>query len=311
MKGLFGPFFYFYKMVKVAFIINGSRKLKKENQELISLCVNQNDLLVEKKITSYPGHAIELAKEFTKSNTNIVVAVGGDGTANEVLNGIMSFSIDKRPIFYVLVNGTANDFVRGELHNFKINDFIQSLCAQRNTPIDIGLVSTNQNSNYFLNIADAGIGGKVVQILDSQRKYFGGKFSYFSAILRGFLSYKKPNVCIKINDREINGPLLMLAVCNGKMFGDGLIIAPEAKIDDGFLNVSLFSNVSIMDYLRNLSRLKSGIQLEHQQVSYFKSQRVELKVKKGEIYTETDGELFECGDVTFEIIPKAIHLLKV
>jgi diacylglycerol kinase family enzyme len=66
-----------------------------------------------------------------------------------------------------------------------------------------------------------------------------------------------------------------------------------------------------MDYLRNLSRLKSGIQLEHQQVSYFKSQRVELKVKKGEIYTETDGELFECGDVTFEIIPKAIHLLKV
>ena len=298
-------------MVKVAFIINGSRKLNKENQEVIYHCVNHNALLVEQKVTEYPGHATELAKEYTKSKTHIIIAVGGDGTANEVINGIMYFSTDERPIFYVLANGTANDFVRGELQYFTINNFLQSLCAQKNKSIDIGLVSINEKSNYFLNIADAGIGGKVVQILDSQRKYFGGKFSYFSAILRGFLWYKKPNVSIKMNDIEMNGPLLMMAVCNGKMFGDGLIIAPEAKIDDGFLNVSLFSKVSIIDYLRNLSRLKSGIKLVHEEVSYFKCQKVELKVKEGELFTETDGELFESGDVTFEIIPKAIRLLKV
>jgi YegS/Rv2252/BmrU family lipid kinase len=298
-------------MVKVAFIINGLRKLKKENQELIHHCVNHNALLVEQKVTEHSGHATELAKEYTKSKTHIIIAVGGDGTANEVINGIMYFSTDERPIFYVLANGTANDFVRGELQYFTINNFLQSLCAQKNKSIDIGLVSINEKSNYFLNIADAGIGGKVVQILDSQRKYFGGKFSYFSAILRGFLWYKKPNVSIKMNDIEMNGPLLMMAVCNGKMFGDGLIIAPEAKIDDGVLNVSLFSKVSIIDYLRNLSRLKSGIKLVHEEVSYFKCQKVELKVKEGELFTETDGELFESGDVTFEIIPKAIRLLKV
>ncbi len=310
MKGPFGPFL-FNSMVKVAFIINGSKKLKKENQDLISLCVNHNDLLVDKKITTYPGHASEIAKELTKSNTKIIVAVGGDGTANEVLNGVMSFSTEERPIFYVLENGTANDFVRGELQNFKINNFIQSLCNQKNTSIDIGLVSTNQNIKYFLNIADAGIGGKVVQILDAQRKYFGGKFSYFSTILRGFLTYKKPDVCIKMNKIEIRGPILMLAVCNGKMFGDGLVIAPEAKKDDGFLSVALFSKVSIIDYLINLSRLKSGIKLDHQEVTYFKCQKIELSVKKGELFTETDGELFESGDVKFEIIPKAIRLLKI
>ena len=298
-------------MVKVAFIINGSRKLKKENQELINRCFNHNDLLVEQKVTQHPGHATELAKELTKSKTYIIVAVGGDGTANEVINGIMSFSTEERPILYVLANGTANDFVRGEIQHFTINNFIQSLCAQKNTSIDIGLASTNRNSKYFLNIADAGIGGKVVQILDSQRKHFGGKFSYFSAILRGFLKYKKPNVSIKINEIEMNGPLLMVAICNGKMFGDGLIIAPDAKIDDGFLNVSLFSKVSIFDYLINLSRLKSGIKLVHKEVRYFKCQKVELKVKEGELFTETDGELFESGDVTFEIVPQAIRLLKI
>lgn len=298
-------------MVKVAFIINGSRKLKKENQELINHCVNHNALLVEQKVTEHPGHATEQAKEYTKSKTHIIIAVGGDGTANEVINGIMSFSTEERPIFYVLANGTANDFVRGELQEFELNNFIQSLCTQKNTSIDIGLVSINEKSNYFLNIADAGIGGKVVQILDSQRKYFGGKFSYFSAILRGFLWYKKPNVSIKMNDIEMTGPLLMMAICNGKMFGDGLIIAPDAKIDDGFLSVSLFSKVSMIDYLRNLSRLRSGIKLDHVEVSYFKCQKVELKVKEGELFTETDGELFESGDVTFEIVPQAIRLLKI
>jgi diacylglycerol kinase (ATP) len=274
---------------------------------LIYHCINHNALLVEQKVTEHPGHATELAKEYTKSKTHIIIAVGGDGTANEVINGIMSFSTEERPIFYVLANGTANDFVRGELQHFTINKFLQSLCAQKNTSIDIGLVSINEKSNYFLNIADAGIGGKV----DSQRKYFGGKFSYFSAILRGFLWYKKPNVSIKMNDIEMTGPLLMMAICNGKMFGDGLIIAPDAKIDDGFLNLSLFSKVSMIDYLRNLSRLRSGIKLDHVEVSYFKCQKVELKVKEGELFTETDGELFESGDVTYEIVLQAIRLLKI
>ena len=67
----------------------------------------------------------------------------------------------------------------------------------------------------------------------------------------------------------------------------------------------------MIDYLRNLSRLRSGIKLDHEEVSYFKCQKVELKVKEGELFTETDGELFESGDVTFEIVPQAIRLLKI
>ena len=105
--------------------------------------------------------------------------------------------------------------------------------------------------------------------------------------------------------------MLMIAVCNGKMFGDGLKIAPDAKIDDGFFNVSLFLKVSIWDYLRNLSRLKAGIKLNHQEVFYYKCQKLEIKVNRGELYTEADGELFKKGDVSFEIIPKAISLLKI
>lgn len=295
-------------MLKVAFIINSARKLTREVQEILNECQNSPALDVHRFDTRKQKDAIDLAFDCAQNEFDYVVAVGGDGTVNEVVNGLLK-SEKSTPILAVLPNGTGNDFIRGTTLKRNLADFIQSLIEKKTIPIDVAKLQADNKNYYFINIADVGFGGKVVQILDKQRRFIGGKASYALAILRTFIGYRKPILEITTDDFHFIGPVLMVAICNGSIFGDGLTINPYAKLDDGKLNITLLGKVTLFDYVRNLTNLKKGQPIIHPEAKYLEAKNVRIKVVKGNAVTEMDGEFLNTGNITIENVPMQINLL--
>jgi diacylglycerol kinase family enzyme len=164
------------------------------------------------------------------------------------------------------------------------------------------------NERYFLNIADAGLGGFVANKLNKSRKLLGGKITYFKVIFTGILSFKKPHVNIVFNNQTYKGKLMSLAICNGRSFGNGLIISPDAKVNDGVFNITILGDVTIVDYFRNLKKLKKGIRLNHPNIYYYSSDKITLS-SNDVCEIEADGEYVGKGKTSFEIIPKSIKFL--
>lgn len=269
------------------------------------------EISVEIIYTERSKHATEIARNEANSGSEVLIAVGGDGTCNEVINGIMGSS-NHDVVFGILPNGTGNDFHR-MLGNFDADIFLEGLQNRKFRKIDLCELTQNGIKTYALNIAGTGFDGHVIKLLTQQRKKWNmkGKFSYTTAIARAFFSYKKPTVRIVSDEFTYEGKMLLLAVCNGSTFGHGLQIQPGAKFDDGLLNIALFGKVSLIDYVRNLSKLKKGIYTEHPEVTYFSTKEVEIQKTDGVIYCEADGELVGQGTLKFRIVPAAIHLLEV
>lgn len=292
-------------MIKIAFIVNGNRKVNKLNDEIIQMALEHPKLDVTIEKTSYAQEAIQLAKNCSDQKNEIIVAVGGDGTINEVVNGIMLSEI--KPILALLPNGTGNDFYRNFKKIGSREMMIAAFFAKKSFPIDTIKVTFNEQTNYCCNIADVGLGGKVISILEQQRQLFGGKLSYNLAIIRGFLAYKKKQMVLQFNEKTIQSNMLLVAICNGKYFAHGLTINPYASINNGFLHITSFQKVSLLDYIRELPKLKKGMPIVHPEVNYFKTKKITIQSENS--FGEMDGEGFASSNCTFEIQEKSLSLL--
>ena len=296
-------------MIRVAFIINGSKKLKVQVQDILSQCNEHPEIEAIQFHTKMAKEAIEFAQSCSTQNFDILVSVGGDGTMNEVLNGIMNSNVENKPVMAILPIGTGNDFVKSAKLKANISNFINAILENRSTKIDIGRIESNGQTHYFLNISDTGFGGKVIEILDKQRKYVGGKISYSIAILRAFIGFRKPTLSIVTDDFQFQGEVLMVAICNGGVFGNGLTINPFAKIDDGILSITLLGKVSLFDYIKNLRKLKKGIPITHPEAHYLECKSVEIKLIKGKSSSEMDGEFLDIGSQIITVVENALELL--
>ena len=164
-----------YNVIKVAFIIHGAQKLSKHAREALALAEASEQLDVVKYTTERSKHAIELAIN-TVHQVDIVAAVGGDGTCNEVVQGIVE-SGNHDVSFALIPNGTGNDFAR-MLRNFDPQEFIKSLSENNSKLMDVGCSDFGDHKRYFANIADVGFGARVVEIMNRQRRNkMGGKIS--------------------------------------------------------------------------------------------------------------------------------------
>ena len=296
-------------MIRVAFIINGSKKLKVQVQDILSQCNEHPEIEAIQFYTKAAKEAIEIAKSCTIQNFDVIVSVGGDGTMNEVVNGLFLSNNSSLPILAILPNGTGNDFVKSAKLNINLSDFANAILEKRSFLIDVGKIETIDSIHYFLNISDVGFGGTVISILDKQRKYLRGKMSYSIAILRAFIGFRKPTLSIVTDDFQFQGEILMVAICNGGVFGNGLTINPYAKINDGILNITYLGNVTIIDYIMNLAKLKKGLPIKHPEVHYLETKSIEIKLTKGKVSSEMDGEYFDAGDQLISIVKGGIKIL--
>lgn len=294
--------------LKVAFIINGARKLTTQAAQAIDICRKETGMEVQVLKTTHAREAITIANRCAVEKFDVVIAVGGDGTVNEVLNGLMQYG-GEQPILGVLPNGTGNDFVRGTDLILSMVDLPAAIKEKRSEKIDVIKASFSNDQRYFLNIADIGFGGKVVQVLDKQRRFIGGKASYAIAILRAFMGYRRPELEISAGQFNYKGSVLMVAICNGRIFGDGLTINPFAKMNDGKLNITLLGKVTLFDYVKNLKNLKTGKVIDHPEAIYLEGSEVTVRLVNGEAVGEMDGEYFPEGTCSMSVLAGAINLL--
>lgn len=264
-------------------------------------------LSVKQKRTKGPGDAVELARH-AALNSDYIIAIGGDGTCNEVINGMM-MEPASTSVFGVIPNGTGNDFVR-DLPPFTPHGFVSSIVAQKHHAIDLGRINFKHESRYFLNVADIGFGAKVIDTMNRQRlSGIGGKLSYNLAILRSFFTYRKPNLVVREGDFRYEGKSLMIVFSNGTTFGHGLCIAPDAQLNSGALELTIIGNVSLTEYGRNLGNLKSGKKIVHPEVIYRRFKKLSVTTDDKDLCVETDGEIAGRSSIEVEVVPNALQLV--
>ena len=294
-------------MIKVSFIINSTQKLTKYVNEVISLAKKSLKIDVTICYTKHEKHAKTLA-EAESNKSDIIIAVGGDGTCNEVVNGIYN-SGNKHIILGILPNGTGNDFSR-MLPTFTAPEFVRKLELKNCIKIDIGEIVCQQSKSVFINIADIGFGVRVVELMNKQRlSGVKGKLSYATAIIRAFFSYKKIPVSISGDNFNYEGNILMAAFCNGNTFGHGIVINPNAKITDGKLDITIIGNVSLLTYLKYLGKLKKGEKINHPEVKYYQTKSIKINAIPSQQQIEADGELFGNSISEIRILKEEICLI--
>ncbi len=278
-------------------------------REFIDAYSNVAELSIELKLTEKTGDARKFAFESTQKNYDIIIAAGGDGTINEVLNGMFD-SEEEKPHLLIVPIGTGNDFMLNRNIFTSPEQLYNSITSLERTSLDIGSIKENTKVHYFLNIADAGFGGATVHTLNRQRKFLRGKISYSIAILRTFFYYRKPTIEFESPNFNYKGKALMVAFCNSESFGNGIRIHPEADPSDQNMNITLLGKVSLFDYLRYLPKLKKGIRIDHPELHYFIANEAHLKVIEGSAPIEADGEAVTYRNVKVSLVPSAVKLIE-
>jgi len=292
----------------IGFIVHGKPdRVRRFQRELHKNTESLTNLPYE-VIYTKPGTADIIARNMAEQGVSHIIAVGGDGTLSEVVDGIMRTE-NREVIVGHMPAGTANDWMKTWPAADSMQSLLTLVSSQHYQQVDIGcLTFSNSQKRHFLNIADTGIGAAVVRRVHFAPAWLGANLRFFLSILRTFISYRNIDVRCKSDGFSWSGKAKAVIAANGKYFGSGLAIAPEANPQDGLLDVIIVGDVSLLDYLRYLPALKKGRKIDDDRVIYQKATNIEL-ITSMDCGVEADGELLLSGPVRVEIKPGMLRFL--
>ena len=269
--------------------------------------------------TEYGGHAKKLATQCVKAGVDQIVAVGGDGTVHEVLNGL--FDQDGTPlnpnvILSALPMGTGSDLCRSL---GLPRDPKEAILSLKDTPytVDVGwMKSLDKNSSFkgeaFLNVASLGLSGEVARHFEEHGK--GGQLSYLKGIFTASRGYQNQPLHIRYQDQEqkwvdVHQKTYVCAVGNAQYFGGGMHIAPDAKLNDGVFQLVMIGDLSLLDILRYLPNLYQGTHLKYKKFHGVSTSCVEVYPKEDtSVWIEVDGEPSIPLPARFELKPQVLKM---
>lgn len=258
--------------------------------------------------------AFDFSVKAVSENYELIIAAGGDGTINQVVNGMLksNASAERLPMLTILPVGSGNDFARTVNITLRAEDLKKRLTCLMPGLIDVGAVTFQkegkEHHSYFINVASAGMGPEVLNRMSSGKKRLGSAMAYYAAILSTFWSYRCMPVAIKTSSWQWNNKLRTLAVGNGKFFGSGLCIAPDAKPNDGMFSAFVCGAVSVLDFIRYTNTLKNERNVIHPKIEYKTAETLEL-TSELLCRIEADGELLGFLPARVEVIPGRIKFL--
>ncbi|HLR69768.1 diacylglycerol kinase [Virgibacillus alimentarius] len=233
--------------------------------------------------TTSEGDAIEAAKWAAECRYDLVVAAGGDGTINEVINGIAGQ--DVRPKLGIIPVGTTNDFARALLIPRDIKKAVDIIVEGQSMPLDIGKV----NEHYFMNIAG---GGKLTELtyeVPSKLKTMLGQLAYYIKGIEMLPSLKPTEVRIEYDDNIINEDIMLFLVSNTNSVGGFEKLAPDAKFDDGYFDLIILRKTNLAEFIRIATLALRGAHLDDKSVIYAQAKRVRV-TPKDKMQLNIDGE---------------------
>ena len=293
----------------------GGRKTEFDWPE-IEQHLQNHGIRFEPYFTSRRLHAAIIAKNKIKEGFSKIIVVGGDGTMNEVINGLFSQGIKQTTevMLGMISVGTGNDWAKMFNIPLGYEEAVKTIKKQHTFIQDAGLVQYTKNgkewNRYFINIAGMGFGARVVE--RSNQMKAKGKSStllYFYNIFASLIRYRALKANIQIDGESFNRNIFSLNVGICKYNGGGMIQVPHAVADDGLYAITLIKKMGKLNVLANVKRLYNGSIVNHSRVETYTGQSVQIQGSK-KLQIETDGETLGHGPVKFEIIPRKVHRIK-
>jgi len=279
---------------------------------IINRLLERIGLTFDFNYTEGVGHAIELAQAAASDGYRYLVAVGGDGTVNEVANGILLSRNAAATVLGVVSTGTGSDFARSAGLARDYTTACNNLTSSKRLTIDVGVVEYQSggetHERFFVNSAGVGFDAAVVKETERLPKFFGGTIPYVAGMLRTLVSYRNKNIVLKVGDEEERKRVLNVAVANGNYCGGGMRIAPDAELDDKLLDVVVFGDMSKFEILKEFPTIYKGTHINHPKVSVKKAANVSIESAKP-MLVYADGELLGECPATFRVVPAALSLV--
>ena len=262
-------------------------------------------------LTVAAGDGARLASEAARAGYRRLFVAGGDGTLNEVLNGVEQVpGALAETTFGLIPLGTGNDFARALGLSEDVDEAVATLLQGRTIAVDLG----DLNGRSFVNVSAGGFIAEVSDAVDPQLKTLAGKLAYLIGGAQVLFDYEPARARVRaagpdggrVFERELE--VQMFAACNSRMVGGGRLIAPDALIDDGLLDICLVESMPMLEFVRLLTSVTTGDHVEDERVHYFRAAEVELTFDRP-IKVNTDGEVLEADRCLYRIRPRAARFL--
>jgi diacylglycerol kinase (ATP) len=260
----------------------------------------------EVRLTNKPGSAARFAKSAIRKGRTTIIAAGGDGTLNEVINGIGENFGDVRVALLPL--GTGNDFARSLAMPVDLEAALEVIGAGETRAVDLVRV-TSDEVRYFVNVSAGGFSGLMNEKLTPEMKKTWGPLAYLRSAAAALPELRAYRTTLSLdNEESIMMELYNVVVANGRYVAGGRLIAPEASIDDGLLDVILIPQRPAAEMGLIVAQIALGTHLSSEAVVYRRARKVTVNSKPG-MWFNVDGELVGNEPATFEIVPRALRFI--
>jgi len=251
------------------------------------------------------GELEHTVRELVARGVSRLVAVGGDGTFHRVVNAAMGVGAAQLPVLGLVPAGTGSDLARALRLPRSLPAALRLAVTAAPRPCDLGEVITQDGTVFFCNVASFGLSGLVDQRVNANSRR--GWWSFLLATLAAVREYRPVGCRVLVDGGELHrGPVLVVAVANGRSFGKGMRIAPEARLDDGLLDVVAVQALSPGVLLRKLGRVYRGAHLGLPQVRWARGLEVQVELHSPCPPLDLDGECYPAGNAVFRARPKAL-----
>ncbi len=306
------------KSRKIVFVVNPHAGNGKTGREWPRISQMAGEILgsFETRLTAKQDNATDLTRQCLRDGADVVVCVGGDGTLNEVVNGFFEndMLIRKEAVLGFIPNGTGCDFARSFSTPSGIVSALESIKKGSTRTIDIGRIRFQNHqgdttSRYFHNIASFGMGGEVVERVNRTSKALGPFITFIWGTLLTLFTYKKKDVTVTVDDgREFTLDIFHIAIANGRYQGGGMLVAPDALMDDGLFQITVIGAMSLLFVLARLPKLYNGKIKTIPQVAILTGKKATLRSTQHVLF-DIDGEQPGILPAEIEIVSAAIEFI--
>ncbi|MBA2356938.1 MAG: diacylglycerol kinase family lipid kinase [Actinobacteria bacterium] len=263
-------------------------------------------------VSEAPGHLVGLAREAAVAGASLVVAVGGDGTVHEVVNGLASAPGPSGCELAIIPRGTGIDFVRTLGIPAGFDAAVRVAAGGAARQIDLGRAAYlatrgGQADAFFANIASVGMSGEVARRTNETTKALGGKVSYLYATLSVFARWRASEVRVSVDGQERRGAMHDVVVANGRYFGGGMMMCPDADPSDGLLDVLTIGDLTKRDLILTLPKTYRGRHLPHPKAELIRGSSVTIEADEA-LPLELDGEQPGTTPVRLSVVPGALRV---
>lgn len=293
-------------MKNIRFIINPSSGRKNSKRLIDDVCMNLLDsgFLVSRYYTQKAGDAMNDVANACSIGVDYIIACGGDGTVNEVVNGL--YKCNTKIPLGIIPAGTMNDFAHITDMPSTVNEIVEMIKGGKTKYVDIG----KTGDRYFANVAAGGFLTAVAHNVSASSKTLFGRNAYYIEGVREFFADASKTKRIKFTSKEFNGEedVMLFLVSNSTSIGGFRKIAPFAEIEDGLLDCLIITKSSFQETLTILFSMNSGKHINHPNVIYFKTKDILIESKE-HLVVDVDGDIGGLLPMKFEIIENGLMIL--